>query len=72
MTEQVKPCPFCGVRPILNDPDFIYPQGRPYKQGDTLKQLWSANCDETIGGCGCMVLADSKEEALFKWNTRAS
>ena len=64
----VKPCPFCGWNPLLEPDDFIYPN----------RDGWEVNCYEYFdsdgnhiaGGCGVTMFANTKEEALDKWNRR--
>lgn len=83
LLDSVKPCPFCGMKPDMNDPDTIYPSGtvwreelgfRSYhrfaerKEGDG--QCYVMNCCGQAGGCGAEMHGDSKEEVLSKWNRR--
>ena len=81
-----KPCPFCGKAVDLNDPDTLYPSGilwredpefdgmRSYhrfserQEGDQM--CWQIVCPETAGGCGAEIHADTKVDALAKWNRR--
>lgn len=59
MTE-LKPCPFCGGRPIiLNAPWAKY-------RGDYMKQV---HCKSTH--CVTLGLFRDEEEAIEAWNTRA-
>lgn len=84
MKTENKPCPFCGKPLDLDDPDTLYPSGiywgncdgyRVYRRmKDRLPTdlpCWEINCAETSGGCGVEINADSREEALAKWNTRS-
>lgn len=79
----LKPCPFCGRTPEIDHPDTLYPNGvgwRQEKEGfrsyhnrrDIPKEQWcySLHCDESCGGCGAEISADSQEEAVEKWNRR--
>jgi Restriction alleviation protein Lar len=80
--EQMKPCPFCGLQPDLEDHDTIYPNGtgwytvnghRGYKWAKEVPQdqwCYSVHCVTTAGGCGAEVSGDSKQEAIDKWNKR--
>lgn len=79
------PCPFCGKPVDLEDGDTLYPNGtgweyhrqngfRTYRNfRDVPKEQWcySLHCTESAGGCGAEMSADSREEAIAKWNTRA-
>lgn len=85
-TETLAPCPFCGMKPSDDLSDTLYPSGifwrhnpevgcRSYhgmsdrKEGDA--QCFQMICNETHGGCGAQVSADSREEVAAKWNRRA-
>lgn len=77
-------CPFCGVKPNIEDPDTLYPTGirwrytpEGYKQYLRLKDstqddshVWGFHCSEQAGGCGVEIVADTKQEAIDKWNRR--
>lgn len=78
------PCPFCGKTVDLEDGDTLYPNGTGWKTVDGMfrgycgfrevpKEQWcySLHCTESAGGCGVEMSADSREEAIAKWNTRA-
>ena len=54
MTTKIKPCPFCGLQ---SHQDW---DGMCYKIA----------CADTYGGCGASLVADSREEAIDKWNRR--
>lgn len=72
MTE-ILPCPFCGDTPKLEDPDFVYPATRPEynnDKGEFFYPLWQATCCREGTGCGAIMLGDSKEDAIKRWNTR--
>lgn len=60
---KLKPCPFCGFEPDLEDEDTCYPATRD-------KSVWGVHCTCGSGGCGASVLGDSKIEAIQIWNTR--
>ena len=78
----VKPCPFCGMQPDMEDCDTLYPNGSAWliSDGDTHfvnrdqapKENWcySMHCVQTGGGCGAEVSGNSKQEAIEKWNRR--
>jgi hypothetical protein len=64
MSKELKPCPFCGFHPEINDPDFLYPV-------TVERDLWGAHCPQPSGGCTASVLGDSRETALANWNRRS-
>lgn len=81
---ELKPCPFCGHRLIVEDEDTLYPNGfywrvtdgiqhyirlRDRQEGD--KPCWNVVCNALSGGCDAEINANSKEEAISKWNRRA-
>ena len=80
--QRLKPCPFCGKVPDLEDPDTLYPNGTGWKvtKGfrhyvsfrDVQKEQWcyTLHCVTTSGGCGAEVSGDSAEEAISKWEKR--
>ena len=58
MSDDLKPCPFCGTMPVIHCVDATY---------DT----WYIEC--VYGGCSCKPETwyyDTKEEAIEAWNTR--
>ena len=80
----MKPCPFCGHEVDLEDGDTLYPNGigwqdhpdygRSYcssRQVPEEQWCWSMHCPTTAGGCGVEMYADSREEAIQKWNRRS-
>ena len=81
---ELKPCPFCGKMPDLEDEDTLYPNGTAwiFKEAiqsktyvsfrDAPKEQWcySFHCVEIAGGCGAEISGDSKEQAIAAWNQR--
>lgn len=67
--QELLPCPFCGFKPDLEDDDCLYQSLRPSSTGRL--SHYALHCYESGGGCGAQVLADSKEEAVARWNKRA-
>jgi hypothetical protein len=78
-----KPCPFCGMKVELTEPDTLHPSGLYWREVDGMKHYirhkdrlptdnasWVMNCVETAGGCGVEIHADSKEDAIARWNKR--
>lgn len=79
----MKPCPFCGHKVDLEDADTLYPTGTGWREEhdgfrsyhsfrDVPREqwCWAMHCPETAGGCGAQIDADSKDEALEKWERR--
>jgi hypothetical protein len=78
----MKPCPFCSKEIDIDDGDTLYPNGRawedkaygrsyyPCKGMPKEQWCWSLHCSTISGGCGCEMSADTKEEAIEKWNRR--
>tara|TARA_R110000868_G_scaffold90057_4_gene250213 strand:+ start:236 stop:643 length:408 start_codon:yes stop_codon:yes gene_type:complete len=80
---KVLPCPFCGRASDIFDDETLYPSGtgwkieeggfRSYHRHTNVPReqwCWSMHCPEVYGGCGAEMDADSKDEALAKWNRR--
>jgi hypothetical protein len=80
-----KPCPFCGHKVDLEEPDTVHPSGLYYRVSDGIKHYvrfsdrkegdspcWVMNCGEIAGGCGVEIHGDSKEEVLGKWDRRTT
>lgn len=65
MTDQLKPCPFCSQIPYdadcLDDDDVFYTQKFSVKCDNNLK------CPAYV-----QVKGSTKDEAINRWNTRAS
>lgn len=68
----------------FEDGDTLYPTGTGWLEEDGLRHYvrytdapknqwcWGMHCPEPAGGCGAEVHGDTKDEALAKWNRRAS
>ena len=80
----MKSYPFCGHVVDLQDGDTLYPNGIGWKispSGMTTyhsfrevpEEQWcySMHCPTTAGGCGVEMSANSKYEAMDKWNNRS-
>jgi len=93
MTNEVErvvmlPCPFCGHRCDLKEPDTLYPaaiywqdvkdQGRYYVGRShtawrpEMQECWQINCVTISGGCGAQIMGDSKDETIAMWQRRAT
>lgn len=83
-TMELLPCPFCGHAVPDDLTDTLYPSGiywRPLKgyrqyvshrdRKPDDRQCWQIVCNTIYGGCSAEMHADSKEEVVSKWNTRA-
>lgn len=80
----MKDCPFCGHKVDLENDDTLYPNGTGWKMHPTKgfrgycratdvpreQWCWSMHCPTTAGGCGVEMRADSKQEAIDRWNRR--
>ncbi len=82
------PCPFCGYKCDLNEPDTLYPAriywvededigrsyfGRTHNLWNTeMKECWKINCVTVSGGCGAQIIGDSKDETIALWQSRAT
>lgn len=80
----LKPCPFCGTQPDIEDHDTMYPNGSAWveredcithyvnrNQAPPENWCYSIHCVEHAGGCGVEMSGNSKQEAIEKWNRRA-
>ena len=79
------PCPFCGKAVDFDDADTLYPSGICWREEHGFRHyvrwkdrrdgdgnVWGMHCPEPAGGCGVEIHGDTKDEALAKWNRRAS
>lgn len=66
MTEELKPCPFCGRAVDIENPDAAY----PLTPSNVVPEIWQAGCIESEGGCTAHVLGFSRAEAIEAWNKR--
>lgn len=82
---EAMPCPFCGRASNIHDSETLFPTGARWRETDIgriyHRQLdgkdsdgwvWGMHCPESYGGCGAEIHGDTKDEALAKWNRRAS
>ncbi len=63
MTENIKPCPFCGELPGISQDEYTYKDGI----------FWTVEC--MSGDCRVYVKTDNldtKEKAIEAWNVRIS
>lgn len=81
---ELKPCPFCGMKPDLEDGDTLYPSGIHWVEMDDeyyiyyrrseapegSQPCWDIYCVEVAGGCGANITGHSKKDAIDKWNRR--
>lgn len=68
---KLKNCPFCGSELEYDHPDCIYPKGKPEYNEETDElyyPLWQITCH--VGNCGAILLGDSKEDCVKRWNVR--
>jgi len=81
----LKPCPFCGAQPDLEDCDTMYPNGVAWveredgivhyvnrNQAPPENWCYSIHCVEHAGGGDAEMSGNSKQEAIEKWNRRSS
>jgi hypothetical protein len=70
MTQELKPCPFCGAEAVLTDhephdhsPALVALTGVPAKHPGS----WTVECV----ACSCGMIHGAREEAIAAWNRRA-
>lgn len=81
---KLSPCPFCGMKAEIEDDDTLYPTGR-WREDDGFRhyllpgdlrtehgKVWTMHCPTNYGGCGAQINGDSRDEAIVKWNRRAT
>ena len=56
----MKPCPFCGCKVDVDEPDSVYPLNRE-------KTLWQAGHYT----CSAYILGNTAKEAVEMWNKRS-
>ena len=72
----LKPCPFCGDIPDINDPDVLYPVGGEINMEfdpitrEVIYTLYQLHCNKGGVGCGASMLGDTKEDCINRWNNR--
>jgi hypothetical protein len=84
VTITLNACPFCGHQP-WEMAEAVYPTGIGWREDDGVRHyigrkdkrermgdVWCVNCPEVEGGCGAEVCGDSRNEAVAKWNRRAT
>jgi hypothetical protein len=79
---EMKPCPFCGHKVDLENPDTLYEDGWGWLEVNGLRsyhrighvpdgqECYAMHCPISAGGCGAEISGDSKQEAIEKWNKR--
>lgn len=65
LPQSTEALPRCGLTPDLDDVDFLYPVTRDCT-------VWGAHCSSAAGGCDASILGDSREDAMARWEARAS
>jgi len=81
-------CPFCGHKPSLGDPSTLHPNGIYWVESDDVgreyfgrnhsmyagkpTECWDMNCLEEAGGCGARIVGDDKQDAIARWQRRAT
>lgn len=86
MSDELKPCPFCGAKPPDDLIDTLYPTGIWWREiGGGIREYidrhertadchpcYRMGCDVHNGGCGVAVHADTREEVITAWNRRST
>lgn len=85
MSEELKPCPFCGTQ-LYVSPECVRQSGvfwrerhdgmhHYVKAADATVHdtpCYMAQCNPVIGGCGAEMHADSLDAVIEGWNTRTT
>jgi len=70
-TINLLPCPFCGHDLNTQDiMDTIYPSFLHIDEDGVEHYIYNIVCQESAGGCGAIILGNSVEDCVTKWNTR--
>ena len=67
----VLPCPFCGKEDSVETLDCYTAEGLKCESERFRKDNFKCVCNYLKGGCGTSTgVSETKQEALYKWNTR--
>jgi len=70
-TIDLLPCPFCGHDLNTQDiMDTIYPSFLHIDEDGVEHYIYNIVCQESAGGCGAIILGNSVEDCVTKWNKR--
>ena len=65
------PCPFCGKEDSVETLDCYTAEGLKCESERFRKDYFKCVCNYLKGGCGTSTgVSETKQEALYKWNTR--
>lgn len=65
------PCPFCGKEDSVEALDCYTAEGLKCESERFRKDYFKCVCNYLKGGCGTSTgVSETKQEALYKWNTR--
>lgn len=85
MSEELKPCPFCGTDITVDIDDALHPGATHWRmklgriryvrfsdrqEGD--QPMYEIHCPETIHGCGVEMVGHTRAEVIEKWNRRST